>query len=362
MIQSRDKISLTQVCTICIAVEYTALIRILGGYTAEAAKQAAWLSGILGIIPLTILIFIIRTLYKKYNEVNFMEIIKDIAGNILGKIIILVYFIWLLLLLALYIRYFAERLISTVTPNINIIVFIISMLIIVSIALYSGITVIARMSEIITPISMFLLFSIFLLGLPLVKIKNVTPIYFTDILPAFAGSAVLWAVHGYLLIFFFFGDQINNKEKILSEGKYKATFMVISNTILIFFIVGSLGWQLTARLPFSTFMFIKQISVFGVIERVESLIEVIWVIIDFISISVFSYIILYIIKDFFKLSTYKPLIVPLMIWAYFLSLLISSSRFELEKASYQFFIPLNIILEYLVPLILLIVGKVRKKI
>jgi len=363
MLQSRDKISLRQALLMCIVVEFSPTVRLAGSYAAKAAKQAGWISAILSAIPIVILLFILKAFYKKkYKEAHFMDIIKDIMGNILGRIIIVMYFIWLLLLWVLYTRYFAERLVGTVAPNVNISIFIIAMLIMATIALRSGITVIARMNEIIVLIIIFALYSLFLFSLPLVKINNITPIYFTDILPAFSGSIVFWALYGYLLVFFFFGNQINDKEKLLKFGMYKGIVLVISNTMLILFIIGSLGSSLTSRLPWATFVWIKQISVFGVVERIESIALVLWVLSDFMIISVFAYAMLYIIKDFFKLSNYKPLVIPFTTWGYFLSLLITNNTFELEKASNVFFIPANIVLEYAVPLLILIVGKIRKKV
>jgi spore germination protein (amino acid permease) len=363
MLQSKDKISLRQVLLMCIVLEFSPAVSLIPGYTARAAKQAAWISGILSIIPALLMTFILSVLIckKKYKEADIMDIIMDIMGNVFGRIIISAYFLWLMFLLAVYTRFFAERITSSIMPNTSIHIFIVSMLIIASIAIRSGITVLARMNEIITIIVIFSICILFLFGLPLIKIENITPIYFSDILPALSGSAVFWAFYGHLIVFFFFGSQINGKEKLIKLGIRKGIFLQVTNTLLIVFTIGTLGWSLTARVPRSYFAFVKLISVFGVVERLESVLVIIWILSDFIIISVFSYAVLRIIKYLFNLSDYKPLIIPFGTLVYFLTLLVASSEFELESFS-EYNLYLGIFMEYAVPPFMIIVGKLRRKI
>lgn len=363
MLQSKDKISLRQALLMCIVLEFSPAVRLIPGYTAKVAKQAAWISGILSIIPALFMIFILSMfIFKKnYKESDIMYIIKDIMGNILGRIIIAAYFLWFMLLLAIYTRFFAERILSSIMPNTSIHIFIIPMLIIVAIVLNSGIRVLARMNEIIIIIAVFAIYILSLFGLPLIKIENITPIYFTDILPAISGSAAFWFIYGYLFIFFFFGSHINDKEKIFKLGISKAIFLQFTNILLIIFTVGTLGWSLTTRIPRAYFAFVKLISVLGVVERLESVLVIIWIFSDFMIISVISYAALSIIKDFFNLSDYKPFIIPLETLVYFLSLLLASNEFELESFA-EYSLNIGLFMEYAIPVLLVIVGKIRKKI
>ena len=362
MLQSKNKISLNQLLLINIAVEFTPFVRLSGGFIAEDARQAGWISGIIAIIPITLLFYIISKLYKNNKDASFMDIINNSMGSVVGRIIIVLYFIWITLLLALYIRYYAERLVTTLMPRTSMSFIIISMLVIVILALRSGITVIARMNEIIVAALVFALVLILIFGVGLVDIEKITPISYLDILPAFAGSTVLWALMGYIIILFFFGDQVNDKEHIFKYGMYNSIFLVAINTLLLVYIIGGLGWSVAARLPYATFTMVRKISLFGVVERIESLLVGLWVLSDFILISVFAYVLLRIIKHLFKLSTYKPLVLPFIIWIYFLSLLIAENVFELEKSSEKIFVPANLFFEYVIPLLILIVGKIRKKV
>lgn len=363
MLQSKNKISIRQAMLMCIVLEFVPAVRFTIGYSANIAKQAAWLSGILSVIPALLLIFILNTLFnnKRYKEADLTDVIKDVLGNIFGRIIIVVYFIWIMFLLSANTRFFIERMVGSVMPNTSVHIFIISMLVMVGIALSSGITVLARMSEIIFIIVVFTIYMLFLFGMSLIKIENLTPIYFTDILPAFQGSLPLWSVYGYFFIFFFFGSQINDKEKITKFGMRKALFLLITNTLMKVFTIGALGWSLSARIPRPYFAFVKIIAVFGVVERLESVLVIIMVLSDFIIITVFAYAASSLIKSFFGLSDYKFLIIPFMTLTYFLSLIISKDEFQLEQFT-PYILATGIFLEYIIPILIIIVGKLRKKV
>lgn len=363
MLQSKNKVSSRQVMLMAIVLEFASAVRITLRYTAKIAKQAAWLSGILSIIPALLIIFIFKTFInnKNYNEADMTDIVNDIMGNIFGRIITVVYFLWIMLILSINIRSFSERMVSNIMPNTSTEIFIVSMLVVVGLALSSGVTVLARMGEIIILITVFIIYVLFLFGLPFVKVENITPIYFTDILPAFQGSMVLWYIYGYTMAFSFFGSQINDKEKIVKFGVRKAFFSQITNTLMKVFTVGALGWSLTARITRPYFAFVKIIAVFGVVERLESVLVIILVLSDFMIISVFTYAALSLIKSFFCLNDYKFLIIPLLTLSYFLALLLVSNEFELENLSISI-VYTSILLEYVIPILIIMVGKLRKKI
>ena len=67
----KDKISLRQVFHVHSA-EFSPAVSLIPGYTARAAKQAAWISGILSIIPALLMTFILSVLIckKKYKRLT----------------------------------------------------------------------------------------------------------------------------------------------------------------------------------------------------------------------------------------------------------------------------------------------------
>ncbi|HHW48775.1 MAG TPA: spore gernimation protein KB, partial [Clostridiaceae bacterium] len=67
-------------------------------------------------------------------------------------------------------------------------------------------------------------------------------------------------------------------------------------------------------------------------------------------------------KSLFSLSDEKSLVSPVAIFAFIFSQYIASDRFELENYSRLISVPASIIFGFIFPIIIFIVGKVRKKI
>lgn len=362
MIINKEKISTKQILYIYLVILFSPSVRLIPSFSAQKAKQASWLTPTIGFIALIILFIIIQKIYNSYKNFTFMEIIYDITGSYIGRIIVLVYIIWVTILLALYTRYYGERIIGSIFPNVNINIFIIPMIIFVAYAIRYDIIIIARMNEILFPVilSIFFLFIIFLI--PRFEINNLTPLCYIDIIPVLKGSAVSLAIWGYLPFLFVLSDKIKDTQNIYKHGKYAALFLLIATTFLIAMTVGTLGSSVVERLPLPFLVAVKQISIFGTLEKIESMLVTLWIASDFTIISVFSIIILKMIKSFLKLSDIKPFINIFCVFIYFFSLCIAKSRFELEEFSKYIAIPVNIVLEFIIPIVIFIIGKLRKKI
>lgn len=159
---------------------------------------------------------------------------------------------------------------------------------------------------------------------------------------------------------FFFADKVNDKEHIKRLGIKTTVFITISSMLIIIITVGTLGSSLAERVSLPYILTVKEISVLNTLERLESITLSLWVAADCIIISVFTYILVYILNSLFRLSGTKALTGPVMLITYVLSLVLARNRFELEEFSNKIFIPFNVILGFVIPVIVFIVGKIRK--
>ncbi|KUO77688.1 MAG: hypothetical protein APF77_13175 [Clostridia bacterium BRH_c25] len=357
---SKDKISVKQLLFVFTIIVSSPATRFLPKYAAAKAAQAGWVSPVVCIVPFIALIFVIDSILKKYKDQSMAEIITTIMGRYLGKLVLVLYLLWVVLLLTLYTRYYAERLTSSIYPNINNNVLIILTLIPIAYMLRSGFTVIARMSEILLPFvgAMLVMLSIFLL--PKIRTDNILPVYFNDIVPIVKASFASTGILSYLFLLFFLSDKIVNMKSFKAFG-YIATYINISSLILVMFItIGVLGVSVARRAPLPVLITVKQASLMDTIENIEAIIIAIWIFTDFTLISTFFVVTLNLIKSIFKLSDTRPLINILAILIYFLSMGISSTKFELEEFSNTLFIPLSMLLGYGFPIVLLVLSKLKK--
>ena len=171
MSTNNKKITVRQAVFLFITITYTPSVRLISVYAAQRAKQAGWLAPIIAVIILIIASFIWHAIYKKYNNYSLMDIYSDIAGKFIGKILIIIHLIWIVLLNAMYVRYFAVRMVGSIYPNISINVFLISILVVIAYTLRFGLTVLARLNEVIFPLLSGAFCVLIILMLPNVKLK-----------------------------------------------------------------------------------------------------------------------------------------------------------------------------------------------
>lgn len=362
MLAGKQKISCRQAILLFIFASGSPAVRLFPEQTAKIAKQAGWLAPLVSSAAFVLLAFIISKIFKGYKDANLADIYYDVMGVFAGKIIISIYLLWVLLLLALYVRYYAERLVASIMPDASLSFFAISMLILIFFVLRGGLVSIARFSEFFFFLFAIIVYLLFFLSLPDLRMKNLFPISGIDILPIFKSSYVMFGIWVYFLYVFFFGDQINDKEHIMKFGLQGALFLGISTMIVIIQTLGSLGPTVVERMLLPYFVSVKHISLLETVERLESVIIAFWIMADFIIIWFFSYIALKLAKSLFNLSESRLLVTPLVIFAYIFSLYLAKNRFELETFSSGIGLPINIMLGFVFPLVLLIVGKIRKKV
>lgn len=364
MIKASDKVSVRQVIFLLLTMVFTISIRILPQVTASSAKQAAWVTPLTALPFLLLLIYIMSVFFRKKENTNlsFTNIIYKIVGGVFGRIIVFLYLVWIVILSALYVRYYGERLVSSIAPNTPNMFFIIFMLITVFVFLKKGIVLIARMNEVILYIIAITFLVLFIMSMPIINVKNLLPVSHLDALPILWGSYGILPAWTYLFYLFFFGDRISDKENLWKYGLRGSIFLTAVTVMLFIMTIGDLSHSVASRVPLPFFVAVRQISLFEFVERLEAVTVALWVFADFILISVFSYTALSIIKSLFNLKSVKHLSAPFLAFIFVLSMNIANTNFQLERFSKEIVMHANNIFQIGVPILLLIVGKLRKKV
>jgi len=360
LLADRGKISNRQAIALLLAALVSPSLRFIPSYTSKYARFAAWVAPAFAAIFMFILVSILAQFFQKYKEASLMDVIYKITGGFIGRILVNCYCLWFLLLASLYTRYYAEGIVSSIMPNTSLGLFIGFMLLTVTLALHMGLVTFTRVAEILFPIFLvvYMIVSIFLF--PSIKIEHILPVSYIDTLPILHASMGILSIWGYMVCIYFLGDRINNKENLKKEGFRNVFLQMIRIIILLLVVVGTIGPNVSSRSSLPFFLAAKYVSVFGVLERVESIVMSVWILSDFILITFFSYLVLAALKSICKLQDIKNLIHPLMILILFLSLYLANAKFELLNLSSYFIVPLDLIFEFLIPLLLMVLGKVRK--
>ncbi|PKM72174.1 MAG: hypothetical protein CVU91_10620 [Firmicutes bacterium HGW-Firmicutes-16] len=362
MLKSNGKISVRQAFILSILAMLSPTIRIFPNKCAWDAETAAWLTPIAASISLIILYSVLSAYFQNKNLKNLDDVFKAALGNAAGKILLIVFLLWFVIILWLYIRYYAARLSSTIYPNTDVRFFILAMVFLAYFAAKGKIETFCRFAEIIFLSFTLVLIILFIFLLPEVEIGNIYPVTYYDIIPVLKATRNISPIWGYILLPFFFGDSIFNKDEIKKFGKQSTIYLVVISTLILITIVGALGPTVAQRMSFSFFNAIKVITFMESFDRFESIMLAIWVAADFIVITLLLFVITTIIKNLFSLSERKYLTTPIAAIGYIGSRYFTVNRFEIETFTSQFFIYVNIILLYIAPIAVFLIGKIRKKI
>ncbi|HHY81827.1 MAG TPA: endospore germination permease [Clostridiales bacterium] len=360
MLESRNKISTRQAVILFIAAQASPVIRIMPRHASEIVGRAGWVAPLFSVLPFICLVYVMQLIFKKHINSGLGELYIKVFGKFIGRAVLAFCSIWFMILMGLYLRYFAERFLSSILPNTTPTFFYITMLIAVYYAVRGGIVNFARTVEFLYYLFVIVFISLFLFNLPNVQEINLLPVTRYDIIPMTKTIKSLFGVWCYFSLLFFFGDRLNDKEHISRIGLQTILFITITCIMLLIQTIGVYGHTVIARIPLPYFESIKSISLLETIDRIESLALALWVFIDFTVISLFLYLTVSVIKNLFSLSEVKYFISPVVLFAYIFAFYLGNNRLELEQFTDHIGLQVNIIVCFVMPVILLAVGKIRK--
>jgi len=355
----KEKVSTYQIMLLFIMITLSPAIRLFPTLTVKEAKQAAWLTPAVSAAAMIVLVLIVQSFFINPDNLNLSDIYMKVLGRIPGWIIIFVHLIYIVFLTGLYVRYYAERITSSIMPETRLEFFIFVMMCLVFYVLRGGLVPFVRTVEFLYYVFVLVLLVTGLLTLPSVELTNFLPISYLDIIPVLESTHVILSIWSYFIFIFFFADKVNDREHIKKLGTRAVIGAMVLATWIIFATLGVLGQSLTARTSLPYLLSVKQISVLGMLERLESVTVALWVAADFVIITFMSYVTICIIKSLFNFTSTKTLSSPLVLLLFVISLALARNRFELEKATRVLFIPLNLILGFGIPVLVFIIGKMR---
>ncbi|MGB7605118.1 MAG: GerAB/ArcD/ProY family transporter [Lutisporaceae bacterium] len=357
----KNKVSVKQLIMIFVVMNISPAVRFLPVFAAKSANEAGWISPIAAMPPVCLLIYLLHKIFNKYKEQNTSEVIKDILGKYIGTALLTVHFFWFFFLTSFFARYNAERLVSSIYTNVNLNFFIIISLIVISYILRSGATAIARMGEILFPIIFIILAFLLALLLPRIRIDTIFPISFNDTMPIIKASVGSLSLYASLFSLFLFSDNIVGKENIGKLYFKGSLVLLIIFIALLLCSFGILGSSVVARSPIPFLSVVKQISIFDTIENIESIVIAEWMLTDALLIATMSILTLNIAKNLFKLSDTRNNINIMFVLAFIAANSFYKNRLELDLFAFSIVAPFSALFGFGTPVLLFIVGKLRKK-
>jgi spore germination protein KB len=222
------------------------------------------------------------------------------------------------------------------------------------------IDVVGRMSEVLIFFFGAIVGFVFITTLSQIELKNIWPVTYFDALPVIKGAEPIFSLSCYITAIMFLGDKISDKKSLKKNGVWAMGGWSVFSVILILSTTGLFGHRLNAQLLFPYFATLKNIRILDAIERVESLFISIWVASDAIIITLFCLVALHLLKRMFNRKSHQKFSIWVLVIAFIIAVNFAPNAYAAEEIAKIYIGPINIILFGVVPVIALIIGKIRK--
>lgn len=357
------EVTLRQITFMYLFISISSILRQVPQALASEAGRSGYLSPIWSILATVPLTAIVILLIKSYPGLNFYEILVQLVGKFLSKIIIIFYLLWILLGTIAKVTIYSLTLQFTLMPRTRSDFFMVVLILLVFYALIRGIKTIFRFAELTLGTVLILFAVMFICALSRIRSDYLLPVSTINLPDTILASKHVIAVGGNIIIALFFADKFGIA--VTKDQTRKLWFGVLAFSVFTFIITlftfGISGTSLTANLPFPFYITVKSISFFNIFERFEVLVTLVCVLSDFISICVFAILLLRCFVWLFGLKECNFLYIPLAMIVFYLTYYVSSTQFEFNYLYRGLLVNINLIFQYLIPILLAFLCLINRK-
>ncbi|WP_301168858.1 GerAB/ArcD/ProY family transporter [Brevibacillus nitrificans] len=355
----KGKISASQMGMMLFLAVVASGVMWIPGITGKYAQNDLWLSPIWAALIGAGTVWIAHRLHRMYPEKTSVQYSEEIMGKVAGKAIGFLFIFFYLHLSGFVVRSYAEFIVQNFLHKTPVSVVIITMIFVCTWAVRAGIEVIGRTAQLFFPV-----FLIPLLFVPLLisnmKLDYLFPILEHGLVPTLKGALVPGGWFSEMFLLSFLLPYVRNQEKGRSSALYAVIGVMLLLMIINFFILFVLGKQI-GDFFFPVMVAFRYISVAEFFENMESLVMAIWILGMFVKISVFYYVTVLGASQWFRMSDYRSLVLPIgfLVGLFsFWSFPNFNTGLYFDIYAFPFYGPL---IQTVLPLFLLIIASFRKK-
>ena len=279
-------ISSAQCCCLCFVAMLSPLLRLLPGAVTDWAGAASWVSCLLSLLPVSALFAIYRGLCRSFPQsCGFDHILTGIFGEIGGKSLLFFWSLWLVFHSGFLLRSGADRFIATIYPSARPPFFIWVTAVVCAVAARGHLKPLSRSAKVFLPLLAGVLGIVIIFSL-----EDVEPAFLLPVKPNQLGdilSAVPIAAEasGAAIVNIAFLRRYTDTASPGRSFLPWLTAAALLNTVLCVVAVGCLGKTYTAALSYPFFVLARDLTVFSGVERIEALVVGLWLLPDFVLIT-----------------------------------------------------------------------------
>lgn len=281
MINSQDKITASQAVVVLVNYILATGILTLPRTSVEKVKSPdVWISVFLGGIIAIIAAVIIVKLSQKYPDKTFYQYSQDIVGKWVGWFLSLLIIVYFFTISAFEVRIMAEVTSIFLLEGTPTWAIILPFLWIGLYLISSGINAIARLFEIIFPITFVLFLLVAFMSLGIFEIDNLRPVLGLGVMPVLKGvkTATLAFLGPEIMLLLVALMKRSEKAKAVKVVLVGLTIPLFFYVITVVMVIGALSIDGVVTRTWPTLELMRSFEIPGLIfERFESFLLVIWI-------------------------------------------------------------------------------------
>lgn len=327
---------------------------------AEVSGVDGWITTILGGLIALLDFYLISILAKRFPGDSLVEILNKTLGKILGTILSLIFWIYMLSIVAMTLRIFGEVIKMSLLINTPIEVIFITILLTALMLARGGLEPIVRFDEVTVTIVFITIVSVFLLSLPESDFTNLLPMMRTEPVKLLYGTfQTVYSYVGFELVLLII-PFIQKPKEIFKSGIIAFLILTSASTFLVILSFARFGADDTKRLLWPVLSMIRSIEVPGsFIERLEGIVMTLWVLFAFTTIVPYIYGIGVVQSKILKQTEFKHFCTASIPVIYFVAMLPDNiaETYRYIDVTVKY---IGVISVFIIPALLLIVSSVRK--
>ncbi|CEH27727.1 hypothetical protein AM501_17110 [Aneurinibacillus migulanus] len=322
--------------------------------------QDGGISNLVVILPGLLTLYLFLKLQERHPRKILFEYTEDILGKWPGKFVSLLYVWFALEVAVMSSRQFSEFIVTVLTPELSEQVYIIGIVIVGAYAVYRGMEAIVRFAQIAFPFYLFLLIFVNILLIGQFKLDNVLPFLDRPMGEILFASYLQYVFPIGELIFFIGFFPYLKKDKRKAWLPYLA--IVLSGLYLAYRVIVSIGVLGQGTSQISSYPYIAAIRFVKIgefVERIDILFLGIYIMIILLEFIVVFYTLAHGVAHLTGMKSVSPLVIPLCFLIAGLGQGIIKDSLDLNIYITQIRSVTSPIFALLLPLLLLIVSRIR---
>lgn len=332
--------------------------------TASLAKQDSWLAILAGMAVASALVWLYIGLARLAPGCTLVEMNRKWLGKWLGPFISALYIATTLFLAAPSLLYYMGEFVATQIMTQTPMTILNGMfMLVVAMGLMMGLGTLARAVEVLFPIFAFLFLVLVLLSAPDLKLENLQPAFSVGAKPFLRAVLDYASFSGMPLVVFLmlYPSVIQGSpksEKVFLLGvNIGGAFLIIITIVCI----GVLGVDNTVQQAYPSYALAKKLNIGDILTRIEVLMATIWIISLYFKMILYSYAGMKGLAQLLRIGNERVLVLPVGVMIVFLSLILYPDTVYRNWWDSKIWPPYIVTFGFLIPVLLLIVAKLRGK-